>query len=164
MYYFAYGSNINERHLHNYLRKHASQYKCNIVGVAVLDRYKLSFMGIKRCSNIKAKATVEPCKTSKVYGIIYDICQTTKKILDKKEGLRTNIYKTFNVVANHDKKYKCLCYCMTEARLCNKITLPSIYYITLIINGAKKHKFPINYINKLLVILNKLQTPRLEIQ
>lgn len=74
MYYFAYGSNMNMEHMRRICGWHFT-----VLGVAVLEDYQFG-------PDTRGYANIRPCSGKKVYGLIYELEQSSIDALDEFEG------------------------------------------------------------------------------
>ena len=144
MYYFAYGSNMNIKHLQNYVKD------CNamVVGIGLLNNYIFKYQTIKNdYSCRRSRANIVKRKGSKVYGIIFNIDDYILNMLNKKEGVSEKRYKKIRVsVKSGDKTYNCMTYTMVG--VC-KDKDPPIRYRKLVVDAGMMFNFPSNYMKRL---------------
>lgn len=125
MLYFAYGSNLNLRHV----RRHAPGAKP--VGVARLDGYKLVF---------RRFIDITPDKSGHVWGAVYDISPACERALDAYEGFPTLYRKiTLDVEvsgASGQAMAQAMAYVMNE----DGVAPPEIAYFTAVVQGYRDWK------------------------
>ena len=145
-YHFAYGSNMNLNELSKYLPS-----KIKIIGTGYLDDHIFKYRTINN-RKLSAKANIEPRKGSKVYGIIFQLYGTLKK-LHKKEGIFNNTYtikfhtvNLINPISNtRHKTFLCYSYVMTPKAI-GQVGNPSKIYKKNIVKIAEIYNFPLRYI------------------
>ena len=150
--YFAYGSNMSERRL----RDRVSSAK--VIGTGVLQNYCLTF---NKCSSDgSGKCTIEPCKSGRVYGVLFEIKKKQEKCLDKVEGLCKG-YKDRKVsikIRNYKQPetYECrtkLCDVKTyqATNPCQNLK-PYFWYKQHVLVGAIEQNLPPWYIRRLIQV------------
>ena len=156
--YFAYGSNMSERRL----RDRVSSAK--VIGTGVLQNYCLTF---NKCSSDgSGKCTIEPCKSGRVYGVLFEIKKKQEKCLDKVEGLCKG-YKDRKVsikIRNYKQPetYECrtnLCDVKTyqATNPCQNLK-PYFWYKQHVLVGAIEQNLPPWYIHRLIQVKAKKDT------
>ena len=156
--YFAYGSNMSERRL----RDRVSSAK--VIGPGVLQNYYLTF---NKCSSDgSGKCTIEPCKSGRVYGVLFEIKKKQEKCLDKVEGLCKG-YKDRKVsikIRNYKQPetYECrttLCDVKTyqATNPCQNLK-PYFWYKQHVLVGAIEQNLPPWYIHRLIQVKAKKDT------
>ena len=156
--YFAYGSNMSERRL----RDRVSSAK--VIGTGVLQNYCLTF---NKCSSDgSGKCTIEPCKSGRVYGVLFEIKKKQEKCLDKVEGLCKG-YKDRKVsikIRNYKQPetYECrttLCDVKTyQATNPSQNLKPYFWYKQHVLVGAIEQNLPPWYIHRLIQVKAKKDT------
>lgn len=151
MYYFAYGSNMDESDFKEWCEKHNRICpEWILLGTACLDNYELSF---NYYSNRRSggAANLMEIPGSRVYGLLFEI----KKDYDletvrKKEGY-PNCYEEIQVsVTSKDmsisdvKTYK-----VVKDKENSDHQKPTKYYMDLILKNARTNGFPAEYIRSL---------------
>lgn len=145
MYYFAYGSNMNKKHLDDYL----GQDNAVFVNTGILKDNIFMYHGIKNNLNLKGKGDVVRRKGSKVYGVIYKVNENIMKKLDKKEGVHNGIYeREYCKIKGKNRTYNCVTYRMINDKISRRME-PSFRYKTIIITAALYHNFPKKYLSRL---------------
>jgi gamma-glutamylcyclotransferase (GGCT)/AIG2-like uncharacterized protein YtfP len=92
MYYFAYGSNLNQRQM----RERCPESKPRFT--ATLHHYQLVFIGWSRKWR-GGVASIRPFRGKKVLGAIYEVSEACLKQLDKHEG---SDYRRLNIIVNNE--------------------------------------------------------------
>lgn len=139
MFYFAYGSNMDETQM---------QGRCPeslFVGIGVLGGYRLGFT--RYAQSRKGGVADIVCEPDcSVWGLVYKVTAKDLDLLDSFEGKGKAYDRTTVAVRFLDGR-------MVEAEtyyVINKQTdtKPSEEYLALLLNAAKKHKFPVGYVSK----------------
>lgn len=134
IYYFAYGSNMDEKQMFN---------RCHnpiLIGKGILNNYKFEL-------DSEGVATIINSKNDIVYGIVWEISIDDKKILDKYEGVRNNCYKPTNlIIKKEDKDINALTYISLRDK---NDGIRRKGYLEKIFNAAKKYNFPEEYLKYL---------------
>ncbi|CAG5090698.1 Oidioi.mRNA.OKI2018_I69.PAR.g12690.t1.cds [Oikopleura dioica] len=143
--YFAFGSNLLESRVK--INSPSAEFIC----YATLKNYELVFAGwSERWQG--ASATIIESQENDVIGCVYSIDKENLAELDRQEGVHQNIYEPLEISAlgSDGKNYLCRTYYkkdVAEGR--TKQDPPSKAYVSVIISGAKEHKFPEPYISQL---------------
>ncbi|XP_005101773.1 gamma-glutamylcyclotransferase [Aplysia californica] len=138
--YFSYGSNLlRERIL---ISNPTAKFRC----VGRLNNYALQFdtprfPGKPRWHG--APATIEEKDGSYVMGCVWEINEAHTSNLDAQEALYHPIF--VDVDLETGENVKCRSYQMNNDRTGD--TLPSPFYIKVMIDGAKQNNMPAEYIN-----------------
>ncbi len=128
VYYFAYGSNMDEMKM----KKRVGHYK--IFGKGILDKYALLFNKPARDGNGEGFANVIPAKDSKVEGIIYEISEEGIKKLDLAEGVPSHYNNRILPILHNKKIIECNVYIATNPQDGLK---PKKAYLEQLLNGKK---------------------------
>lgn len=137
--YFAYGSNMDE-----------NQMAVRCPNSKLLGRAKLS--GYRYIIYSRGFASVRPEEGAIVEGLLWAIPQEDEKTLDRYEGIQYNCYTKENMkVMFNEKDTECLVYIGTD----DIDGTPGYSYQRLIVDAAKKHALPKDYIEMLESILKK---------
>lgn len=97
MYYFAYGSNLNQKQM----RQRCPDSKPRFV--AILPNYKLVFSGWSRQWR-GGVATIKFLRGEKAWGAVYEISERDLRLLDKYEGYPGNYHRMKVTVFDEDGK------------------------------------------------------------
>jgi len=157
MYYFAYGSNMDENDLKNWCEKMERSFpKWTLLGTACLNGYKLSFNYYSKVRKGGA-ANIMEFSDSKVYGLLFEINNKYDiETIRKKEGY-PKCYGEIEITVKH--KDKNIVNVKTYKVLREKELLyhqkPTEYYMNLILKNARIHGFPYKYIRYLESIRTK---------
>lgn len=131
--YFAYGSNLKQERLVGRVPS------ARFTRTARLPAHRLSFD--KRGRDGSGKATVTPAAASEVWGAIYSIDPAHWPDLDRCERGYDRVEIT---VLTHDgSAIECLTY---VARDLEPGALPFSWYHRLVIDGAREHGLPSDYV------------------
>ncbi|WP_338433261.1 gamma-glutamylcyclotransferase family protein [Clostridium tyrobutyricum] len=126
--YGAYGSNMNLEQMGNRCPK------AKVVGVRVLEDYKLNFRG-----RYKGVANIEPCKGRTVPIVLWEITEECERALDLYEGY-PNLYIKKEVEVNVEgKPIKAMIYVMTKEYE-NMAAAPTEYYFNVIARGYSDNR------------------------
>lgn len=129
--YFAYGSNMSTKRLCERIPDARS------IGIAVLKDYE--FMCNKKSKDGSSKGNIAPLKDAFTWGVIFELPDTAITILDKAEGGYTR--NTVTVLVG-GKEMEC------ETYISQEITTeqPYDWYLNYIIEGAREHGLPEDYV------------------
>ncbi|MEM3399905.1 MAG: gamma-glutamylcyclotransferase family protein [Candidatus Micrarchaeia archaeon] len=138
--YFAYGSNMDRDRM---LKRGVKIFSESI---GYIKMWKLVF-NKKAPNKGEGYANIVPNKNSKVYGVIYEIEETDILKLDEYEGYPTHYDRqAITVIRSDGTEIKAQVYIakndMTDTNL-----KPSKSYMQYILNGARQHNLPEEYID-----------------
>ena len=138
MYYFAYGSNMNEEQMSR---------RCpdaQLFGKGVLRDYRLDFtISAPERWNGAGCADVVEIGVGEVWGLLYIVTPTDEGNLDRAEGPRyRKIIRTIHAEGGQD--VRAFLYEVIDKAPPKK---PSVQYLNPIKNAALKHQFPESYVN-----------------
>jgi len=133
-YYFAYGSNMLAEQMEQRCRG------AKPVARATLDGYRFII-------NRRGVATVAPCETARVSGVVWEITRLHELALDGYEGVATGAYRkrTVGLRYGNNRRFKALTY----VDLIREWGLPREGYLEKIISGAQAFDLPTRYIDDL---------------
>ena len=137
---FCYGSNMNTERITE--RCSSSRF----ISRAKVEGYKLTFN--KRSKDKSGKANlVYTGDKSLVWGVIFDISEDQKPILDKVEGLGKGYdeYK-LRVISDLEQEIECVCYIATDSKYLDDSLKPHDWYTDFCLLGAKEHNLPEEWI------------------
>lgn len=164
MYYFAYGSNMNQRDLDTYCKR-KSQPSINLKEKrpqsSILMNYMLVF-DYNSATRGGGVADLRPSVGQCVEGILFDIDESDLIIFDKKEGYHgiANSKNTYNrikvsVTLNNGAKIPdVITYMVSESKRQDP-TPPTKEYLRVIIEGAMEFGLSTEWIQKLRSIATK---------
>lgn len=113
---------------------------------AKVNGYKLLFN--KRSKDKSGKANlIYTGDKSLVWGVIFDISEDQKPILDKAEGLGKG-YDEYKLIVINDleQEIECVCYIATDEKYLDNNLKPYDWYKEYCLIGAKQHNLPEDYI------------------
>ncbi len=138
--YFSFGSNMSEKRL-------LQRIKAEKIGVAVLNRHLLRF---HKPSSLDGSAKCDIQETGQpedfVLGVLYDIEESQKSILDEIEGLGSGYdLKTVSVTIDGHQVNACTYYATTI----NSKLKPYHWYKRHVLEGAIENGMPEDYIKSI---------------
>lgn len=159
MHYLAYGSNLHP------LRLALRVPSARLLGTTRLDGYRLTFQ--KRSTDGSSKCTLEVTSDLRdmVYGAVYDIPSGEAHLLDEAEGLGNGYRKTHLRVNLGDKPCTAFLYLASRSHISND--RPYHWYKNLVLAGARRHRFPADYILQIADVSSKpdpAQNRRIEME
>ena len=137
---FCYGSNMNTERITE--RCSSSRF----ISRAKVNGWKLLFN--KRSKDKSGKANlIYTGDTSLVWGVIFDISEDQKPLLDKAEGLGKG-YDEYKLIVINDlgEEIECVCYIATDEKYLDNNLKPYDWYKEYCLIGAKQHNLPEDYI------------------
>ena len=137
---FCYGSNMNTERITE--RCSSSRF----ISRAKVNGWKLLFN--KRSKDKSGKANlIYTGDMSSVWGVIFDISEEQKPILDAAEGLGKGYdeYK-LRVINDLEQEIDCVCYIATDEKYLDNNLKPYDWYKEYCLIGAKQHNLPKDYI------------------
>ena len=140
---FAYGSNMS----HNRLKKRVpSAIK---ISNGFVKGYTLNCSKISRKDG-SGKATLNATGSNEelVWGVIYEIDENEKPMLDSAEGLNNGYNETMIEVSDGQEVHKTQIY-LADKGYVNEELKPYEWYKAYMIEGAKENDLPKDYITKL---------------
>jgi len=141
--YFAYGSNMDRERLEK-------ERGITILGeeIGILKGYKLVFNKLAGREG-EGYANIEDSPSDFVIGVIYTIKEKDIEKLDRYEGVPNHYLRKEILVEDKNKvKKKCFIYIANPDKVRAGLK-PSKLYLTYLIEGARQHYFPVEYIKKL---------------
>ncbi|MEZ4180119.1 MAG: gamma-glutamylcyclotransferase family protein [Candidatus Doudnabacteria bacterium] len=136
MYYFAYGSNMNQSQMK------ARCPESKLIDKGYLKDYKLDFLGYSPrwkggCADIARQYN------SKVWGLVYEVSKADINLLDKIEG-NPDFYKRMNkaVFLSDNRSVKAEMYFLVKKQ---GFVPPTKKYIDIILEAGKEFEFPKEY-------------------
>lgn len=148
MRYFAYGSNMLAERIQAPTRcKSATP-----LGIAYCTGYRICFIKKSRDESGKATLVETGDESDFVPGVLFEIDDTEKDLLDKAEGANGGGYipkEDLSVIFNKKIVGDIRTYIAPKDK-CDH-TLPVYdWYLALVIAGAKQHKLDSNYVQKII--------------
>jgi hypothetical protein len=141
MHYFAYGSNMSSARLH---RRIPHMQK---VTVASLPGYQLVFHKCGMDGSGKCHIQYTGVMRDRVYGVVYDICEDSRLLLDEFEGLgRGYEIMSVRLIATGNRYVNAFTYYATH--LDDKL-LPFDWYKQHVVLGAQEQNLPVEYIKRI---------------
>ena len=137
---FCYGSNMNTERITE--RCSSSRF----ISRAKVNGYKLLFNKRSKDKSGKANLIYTGDKSS-VWGVIFDISEDQKPLLDKAEGLGKG-YDEYKLIVINDlgEEIECVCYIATDEKYLDNNLKPYDWYKEYCLIGAKQHNLPDDYI------------------
>lgn len=151
MYYFAYGSNMDEKDLNEWCgKKNRSFTEWKLLGTACLENYRLTFNHYSTTRKSGA-ANLMNIPGEKVYGLLFEINKAEDhETIKQKEGC-PNVYNEISVTVDcYDKSISdVITYKVVDKKEKHSHQKPKKEYMKLILNNARINKFPDEYIRYL---------------
>ena len=152
MKYFSYGSNMSANRLGKRIRG------CKVLGVFQLDAHDLRFHKIsKKDGSGKCDAYFTGNDEDFVLGVLYEVSDDEKDVLDNFEGLGKGYDDKKVCVHSDGARYQAVTYIASEI---DEGLVPYSWYVRHVIEGAKTANFPDCYIEKLENITSKYDFDR----
>jgi hypothetical protein len=151
MLYFGYGSNLNPRQMAQRCPGH------RVAGVALLTDHRLEFRGLSEDWG-GAVATLVPSHGAAVWGLLFELTEEHLQTLDRYEGFRApgdqhNLYErgtvTVELVRPLDGSVPRRVRAQAYTARHGAAGLPSRRYLDTILEGARHHHLPEEYVEKL---------------
>ncbi len=143
MKYFAFGSNLNAEDLKKWCIDNGAKIP-NLLNPQIkrLENYKIGFTrkSKKRGGGV---ADIIESKEDYCYGIVFDVTEDDLNIIDKKEVVRSDHKGAYERLYFSDSLVTYV------ANKQGNFFQPSDKYLTVIIEGAKNHGLPKEWIEKL---------------
>jgi len=140
--YFAYGSNLLTERIH--INNPSAIFK----DIARVDGYKLDFNHFsKRWQG--AAATIIEAPGDHLWGVLWELDHEHLATLDRQEGVHRNVYKRIHIPVElpSGETVMAVSYQLVDTK--DDLRLPSGVYKDVIIQGAREHNMPDQYIDKL---------------
>ena len=137
---FCYGSNMNTERITE--RCSSSRF----ISRAKVNGSKLVFNKKSKDKSGKANLIYTGDK-SLVWGVIFDISEDQKPLLDKAEGLGRG-YDEYKLIVINDleQEIECVCYIATDEKYLDNNLKPYDWYKEYCLIGAKQHNLPEEWI------------------
>lgn len=148
VYYFAYGSNLNQTQMRNRIGT------CELIGIGCLPNYTVKFnKKAEKTDNVYAN--IEPQQNSCVYGAVYKLADDQLAKMDQFEGFKGNQNpenhyekQEFDVtLLTGDSPIKVIAYvAANKYRVSETSYKPTEIYLKTILEGAVESGLPAPYI------------------
>lgn len=157
IYYFAYGSNMSLKRIKHRLPQ------ARLCCTATLPEYDLRFHKVASDQSAKCDAYFTG-ETHCVFGVLYQLNQDEKHLLDQIEGVGKGYkVKTVQVINVNQERVSAFLYVATEI---DQSIKPYDWYHKHVLTGAIEHDLPLEYINSKIMTVetkedhDKLRTKR----
>ncbi|HWQ40538.1 MAG TPA: gamma-glutamylcyclotransferase family protein [Desulfosporosinus sp.] len=142
--YFAYGADMNSAQI----KQRCSSPK--VLGIARLPGYKVEFYGYSALWD-GAQETVVPDLQSEVWGVLYELqfhdCESLDTYQDARvNGMGAYFHYPVDVITMDQETIASIIY---KKDVLEEAKLPSTEYLDFIVQGAKEHGLPAEYITLL---------------
>ena len=139
IWYFGYGSNMHRGTFSERRRMQPLATR-----VARLDDYRLCF-NIPIGPGERGVANVEPASGSRVWGVLYLVTPEEFDRLDQTEAVHRGVYRRtpVEVIAEREERLPAVTYCSALTVNGRK---PSARYMRLLLEGAREHRLPAEYL------------------
>ena len=145
---FAYGSNMYSRRIVNRVKS------AKFIAKGFVKQHKIAFHKISKDGSGKADCYFTGNNQDKIWGVVFEIDNNEKPILDKYEGLGNGYDEKTVSVACGDKTYKAKAY-TADSRYKDNNRKPYDWYLEYLIKGAEEFCLPLSYIEN---VLKKTET------
>ncbi len=153
MLYFSYGSNMSIKRLMDRVPS------AKVETVATLHEHDLRFHKISNDGSGKCDAHETNSSEHFVIGVVFEIAESEKQDLDKKEGLGYGYkQKEVTLTSVSGESISAITYCATNIDPERK---PYHWYKHHVLTGAKENGLPVEYIEKISSI-ESAADPKLE--
>jgi len=140
MLYFAYGSNMCAGRLRR--RVPSATY----VGIAKLAGHSLRFHKRSSDGSGKSDAFETGNPSELVWGVIFDLNEREKLVLDEAEGLGAGyVGKQSTILDERGQEHRVFLY-VAEANSIDNSLRPYSWYKRFVIDGARQHALPETYV------------------
>ena len=150
MYYFTYGSNMDEDDLGIWCKKQMLPFpQWEFRGTAYLKNYKLVFNYFSE-SRSGGAANLVVLDESIVYGLLFKVNEADLDTIRKKEGFPRYYEEILVTVINNEKSISdVITFKVVNSREKQQHQPPTKHYMGLILKNAVKYDFPLGYIESL---------------
>ncbi len=151
-WYFAYGSNLCLQQMRMRTDFQGKYFTCK------LSDYKLVFNKRSFRTPGKSFANIIPCPGLEVWGVAYSCSIELIDRLDAHEYVaqKNYVHHGIRVLSKSGESFRALTYVAGSDFICTKSS-PAVDYVKLMINSARFHNLPENYIFLLQKDLEKLE-------
>jgi len=139
MLYFSYGSNMSSRRLAERVPS------ARFITVGRLFGHELRFHKIGKDGSGKCDAAVVNNGSAVIIGVVFDLAEAEKPILDRYEGLGAG-YEEKSVIVISDKAKSLAAVTYYATHIAASIR-PFLWYKEHVITGAREHNLPRHYIS-----------------
>lgn len=141
LHYLAYGSNL---HPYRLIRRVPN---ARLVTTTHLDGHRVSFSKRSHDGSSKCNLATSECADSAVHVAIYAIPITEKHLLDSAEGLGKGYDQASCRVTVADEAFDVFTYIAAATHIVREL-LPYEWYKSMVVQGARYHGFPDDYIRE----------------
>jgi gamma-glutamylcyclotransferase len=134
--YFAYGSNLTSARMLERVPE------ARVVETGRLEGHRLVFDKIGRDGS--AKANLAPVEGGWVWGVVYELPAARLAELDRVEGGYARIH--VDIVTRGGRQLECETY---RSELRDPSLIPHDWYVALVVDGAREHALPADWIEGL---------------
>jgi gamma-glutamylcyclotransferase len=139
---FAYGSNLAIARIEERVGRVV------VRGSGRLDRHALRFHKTGRDGSGKADAFATGNAADVVHGVVYEMAVEAKRTLDRFEGLGTDYLEKDVTIATAMGDVASTVYYAHPARV-DPTAVPFDWYLGLVIEGARWHRLPESYVERI---------------
>ncbi len=140
---FAYGSNMYLPRLNNRIKS------AKFLAGGFVKQHKIAFHKISKDGSGKADCCFTGSNQDKIWGVIFEIADNEKSILDKYEGLGNGYNEKTVAVVCGDKSYRAQAYTADFKYIDNSLK-PYDWYLAYLVKGAEEFCLPLSYIENVL--------------
>jgi gamma-glutamylcyclotransferase len=138
-WYFAYASNMSRAQMKSRAGEIFEER------VAKLENYELVFN--KKARGGSATANIRPAPGQAVEGVLYKINEAAFRVLDRFEGAPQHYRRIeVNVTSGNGQKIAAQAFIATKV---DKGLRPAAHYLKTILDGAREHGLPEDYLQKI---------------
>jgi gamma-glutamylcyclotransferase (GGCT)/AIG2-like uncharacterized protein YtfP len=146
MRYFAYGSNMCTGRL----QRRVPSARC--LRNARLPGYSFQFHKRSKDGSAKADAFETGNLSELVWGVVFDIDEREKSLLDRAEGLGAGYReKAVTVFDREGQRYELFLY-VADSDSIDSTIRPYSWYKRFVVDGARQHALPDEYVNKIIAM------------
>ena len=118
-----------------------------VIASAMLTQHQLKFHKVGSDDSGKGDIHFTANTTDQVFGVVYQISDSNKKILDQIEGLGQGYAQKMVTIFDHNgQAIEAWSYYATDI---NPLLLPYDWYLQHILYGAQEHKLPQNHTKRI---------------
>jgi len=154
VYYFAYGSNMDEDDLRKWCESEKRPFPdWKLLGDACLENYQL-FFNYYASRRHGGAANLMELPDHKVYGLLFEISEDEDLVtIRKKEGYPDHYEEILVTVEWEGKNIDGVTtYKVAKKNEKPAHQKPTAYYMDLILKNARKHGFPVEYVQSLEIL------------